>query len=337
MASAPPNPALSPDWLAHRYDPGQDAVHFINVPRNVRHATPFLTDRDLPDVSNPVVVRRRDALIGVSPARLNFIFHSAYCGSTLVANAYDRPGRSFALKEPAFLNDMVGWRLRGGEPQQVGEVLVDGLTLLARPFQNGEVGVIKPSNLVNGLARAMLTFRPDSSALLLYAPLRQFLGSIAGKGLWGRLWVRDLLSKYLQEGFVDLDFTPQDYFMQSDLQVAAIGWLAQHKLFAALAKTWPDRVRTLDTPRLLANPMDSLEALDTLFGVVSDASAREAVVASIFSRHSKTGTKFSAAERASDQRDAADLHGDEIEKVVAWAEAVAAQSGIHWELPHPLL
>jgi len=337
MASAPPRLPLPPEWLAHRYDPGQDAVHFIDVPRDVRRETPFLTDRDLPDVSNPIVVRRQEALAGVSPARLNFIFHSAYCGSTLVANAYDRPGTSFALKEPTYLNDMVGWRLRGGEPQRIGEVMADGLRLLARPFQTGEIGIIKPSNVVNGLARAMITMRPEAGVLLLYAPLKQFLGSIAAKGLWGRLWVRDLLSKYLQEGFVDLGFTPQDYFLQSDLQVAAIGWLAQHKLFSALATSWPDRVRTIDTPRLLADPMRSLEALDRLFGVAGDTEARETVIDSVFSRHSKFGTDFSTTERASDQRSAAELHGDEIEKVAIWAETVATQAGIPRDLPQPLL
>jgi len=328
---------LPPEWLAHRYDPGHDAVHFIKVPRQIRRETPFLTDRNLPDVSDPLVVRRQDALVSVPPGRLNFIFHSAYCGSTLLANAYDRPGAAFALKEPTLLNDLVGWRLRGGEPQKIGEVLVDGLKLLARPFQIGESGVIKPSNLVNGLARAMLTVRPEAGALLLYAPLEQFLRSIAAKGLWGRLWVRELLAKYLQEGFVDLGFTSQDYFMQSDLQVAAIGWLAQHQLFAALANAWPDRVRTIDTPRLLVDPAASLEALDALFGVEGDPASRDAVIGSVFSRHSKTGTDFNATTRASDQRDASESHGDEIEKVTIWAETVANHAGIPWDLPQPLL
>jgi hypothetical protein len=99
------------------------------------------------------------------------------------------------LKEPVLLNDLVGWQLRGSTAAQIAPVLDDGLALLARPFAAGEAVVIKPSNLLNGMAPAMLTMRPQSRALLLYAPLRTYLGSVAKKGMTGRLWARDLLVK----------------------------------------------------------------------------------------------------------------------------------------------
>jgi hypothetical protein len=208
---------------------------------------------------------------------------------------------------------------------------------MARPFEAGEAGVIKPSNIVNGLARAMIAMRPEAGALLLYAPLEHYLGSIAKKGLWGRLWVRDLLSKYLKEGMVDLGFESTDYFLQSDLQVAAVGWLAQHKLFATIARAWPDRVRTLNSEVLLARPLEALTALDRLFGIEDDAEARAGIVASVFSRHSKFGTSFDAAQRAADQKSAADVHADEIGKVAIWAATVAKGAGVTLDLPQPLI
>ena len=164
-------PALPPDFLAHRYDPSHDAVHFVNADRAVRRTAPFLTDENLPGASNPLVVRREDAQrVASGTARLNFIFHSAYCCSTLLANAYDRPGAAFSLKEPVLLNDLVGWRHRGGTPAQVGTVLDDGLRLLARPFVAGEVGVVKPSNVVNALIPAMVAGREEAGVLLCTPP-----------------------------------------------------------------------------------------------------------------------------------------------------------------------
>ena len=329
---------LGPEWLAHRYDPGHDAVHFRQVDRATRARIPFLTDEELGGPGTPQVLRRADLVaLRASAGPLHFIFHSAYCCSTLLANAYDRPGTSHSLKEPVILNDLVGWRHRGADPQALGGVLEQSLDFLARPFEPGEVSVVKPSNVVNGLAPAMLAARPQASALLLYAPLRLYLGSIAAKGLWGRRWVRDLLHKQLKEGLVVPGFSAEDHFLQTDLQVAAVGWLAQHALYARLAERFPGRVRTLDSERLLADPAAALTALDGMFGIASDDGARAALIARVFGRNAKTGARFAAADRQADQAAAASVHADEIARVHDWALEVASAAGIALDLPDPLL
>jgi hypothetical protein len=335
MAANPQRP-LTPDWLAHRYDPGQDAVHFIQVDREARARAPFLTDGDLGERSQRIL-RRADVPTTGSEAPVRYIFHSAFCCSTLLANAYDRPGLAFSLKEPTILQDLVGWRHQGGAPAQIGAVMGDAVRLLARPFEASETCVIKPSNVVNGFIPALIGGRDNVRALLLYAPLHLFIASIAKKGLTGRLWVRDLLAKQLHEGFVDLGFTAQDYFSQTDLQVAAVGWLAQQAMFAKMAAAMPHRVRTLDSEVLLNRPDDSMAALDTLFGVADTAEGRAAVVGSVFSRNSKTGETFSASDRRADQDDALSAYRDEIDKVVIWAAKVAEGAGVPMTLPAPLL
>src|SRR3546814_5052793 len=66
----------------------------------------------------------------------------------------------------------------------------------------------------------MMALRPDTKALLLHAPLPEFLLSVARKGLWCRLWARELLEGLIRENLVDLGFETRDYFRLSDLQVA---------------------------------------------------------------------------------------------------------------------
>ncbi len=329
---------LRPEWLAHRYDPQFDAVHFALADRDLRRSVPFLTDEYLPSASEPNVVPRAEALaVAPPPLPIHFIFHSAYCCSTLLANACDRDGEVGSLKEPIILNDLIGWQLRGGEPRRVAEVLDSALRLLARPFEEGEATVIKPSNVVNTLAPVMLAMRPAAGCLLLYAPLRGYLGSIANKGLWGRNWVRDLFLKQLKTGLIDFGFAPEDHLLQTDLQIAAVGWLAQHRLFARLAALHPDRVRTLDSETLLARPAEALAAVDALFGLRDDPAGREQVIARVFTRHAKFGGTFDRNSRAADQRSAAEVHGDEIDKVAVWAETVAANAGVSLSLSAPLL
>ncbi|MDB5720402.1 MAG: hypothetical protein JWP15_1020 [Alphaproteobacteria bacterium] len=338
MAAPSPPLRLPPEWLAHRYDPDRDAVHFLKVDRALRRAKPFLTDEEIGPAGEPLIASRQDSLkVAAGPSPIHFIFHSAYCCSTLLANAYDEAGIATAFKEPMILNDLVGWRHRGGSPARIGEVLDGALRLLARPFGTGEAAVVKPSNVVNALASAMLKLRPRAGAVLLHAPLRVFLGSIAGKGLWGRLWVRDLLVKQLKDGLVDLGFEPEDHLLQTDLQVAAVGWLVQQSLFARMAAEFPDRVRTLESETLLARPEEALAAIDAMFGLARSDEARAQVVALVFRRHAKFGGEFDREDRIAGQRSAADLHGDEIGKVVAWAEAVARNAGVELIPPSALL
>jgi hypothetical protein len=328
--------ARDPLWFPHRYDPGHDAVHFRRLERSVHRAATFLTDEYLP-AGEPMVIRRLEAMAAApAQAPLHFIFHSAFCCSTLLARAFDAPGLAMGLKEPVLLNDLVGWQHRGGTAAQIAPVLDAGLALLARPFAPGEAVVIKPSNLVNGLAPGMLSMRPGARALLLYAPLRTYLGSVAKKGMTGRLWVRDLLVKQLREGLHPFGYQGNDYLGQTDLQVAALGWLAQHILFARMVEQFgPARVATLDSESLMADPGRSMAALAGFFAVPLDIAA--VIAGPAFTTHSKFGSDFDAAARDAEVRAAADIHADEIEKVAVWTEAVAQSVGRSFALGAELL
>ena len=324
-----------PRWFADRYDPGHDAVHFRYLTRADHRAATFLTDSYLPADAPTIVVRRADALAAAPPTGpIHYIFHSAYCCSTLLARAFDAPGAAMGLKEPVLFNDLVGWKARGAAAGDLAAVLDGALTLLARPFGAGEAVVVKPSNVANGLAAAMLTVRPRSRALLLHAPLATYLGSIARKGMTGRLWARDLLVKQIADGTQWPGMTASEFIGQTDLQAAAIGWLASHAIFARLATRWPDRVRTIDSAALMAEPVAAMAALATLFGLDLDAAA--IVAGPAFGRHSKDGRAFDAAARAAELA-TADAYADEIAKVVVWTGAVAATVGLDLTLPAALL
>jgi len=329
-----------PEWIAHRYDPEFDAVHLLHVPRDTQRDAIFLTDEYLPKGLEPLVVRRAEAGgLAPPPAPLHFIFHSAYCCSTLVARAFDRPGWAMGLKEPLILNDIVGWRRRGGQGADMASVLDDTLTLLARPYGPGEAVVVKPSNVANILAAPILTLRPDARALLLRAPLRTYLASIAKKEMDGRLWVRNLLLGLLDDNAVDLGFTGRDHLAHTDLQVAAVGWLAQQAIFQMLAERFgPGRVRTLDSETLTRDPATVMGALAAFFGLPLDAASLVDMISGpAFTRHSKFGSDFASADRAEEHRIANQTHADEIEKVAIWAEIVARGAGIELNPPAPLM
>lgn len=324
-----------PVWLAHRHDLTTDRLMYRHVPRAMHREGPFLTDELVGDRPQAILARAD----GVASARANaapvhFILHSAFCASTLLVRAFDVPGVSMGLSEPVLLNDVIGIHRRGErQGADLARLLDESVTLLGRRWHAGESVVIKPSNILCGLQRPLLALRRESSAILLYAPLRPFLISVARKGLWCRLWVRELLEGLLREGLVDLGFEAADYFRLSDLQVAAVGWLVQHRQFASLAAQFPARVRSLDSERLLADPDAALVAAGALFGL----SGAEALTDNAaFARHSKSGGSFSRDDRAAEHAAALAAHGDEIDKVHAWALALADRAGVEMTLPLPL-
>lgn len=339
------NPSISdvvrdPLWLADRYDPLHDAVHFRYVDREQHRTATFLTDEYLGKSETPVIIRREDAIAaGAARAPVCFVFHSAFCCSTLLARALDVSNVAMSLKEPVILNDIAGWQMRGADSRKVGSALHSAISLLARPFETGEKIVIKPSNLCNYLAESMMRQCNNARAVLLYAPLPIFLGSIARKGLWGRLWVRELMLKQLKQGFVDFGLSDEDYVGLTDLQAAAIGWLAQQSFFMKMCDRFDaTHIGTLNSEILLARPVEAIAKLSTHFGLdLNMQMISEIVAGPAFTRHSKFDVVFDMKARVTEQENAAKLHGDEIEKICEWAKVVARNNNITMNLPRSLI
>ena len=326
-----------PEWLAHRYDEQADAFQYRHVTRSRHAEVGFATDDYLGKEANPVVIGREEAagLLG-EQAPIHFIFHSAYCASTMLVRALDVPGSAMGISEPVILNDMVGWRGRGAEVQMQARVMDNVLGQLSRPWSAGEAVILKPSNVYNSLALGALGLRPNAKALLLHAPLDAFLLSIARKGMWCRLWARELLEKLLGQGMIDLGFEPRDFLRQTDLQVAGVGWLAQQMQFHRIAKHFgPDRVASLDSETLTGNPAASVAKAAAHFGLskrdIADYADHPAI-----GRNSKSGAGFERGERQHDQARAREVYGDEIEKVAEWIRVVGERRGVPLDLPFKL-
>ncbi len=319
------------EWFPVRVDVGRGAIQFVRLTRSDHRAIPFLYD----DYIGPARERRELSLDQVAsasapPRPCHFIFHSAFCCSTLLARALDIEGRAMGLKEPYSLADIGIAATGAASVRALDRPLSPLLTLLARPFGPGETTIVKPGNAANPMIDRILALRPQSRALLLYSPLPDFLRSIAGKGLFGRSWARLLLAARLRLPEFDDGLGDSERWPLTDLQVAALAWLQQLAQFGRLVREQPGRVATLDSQSLLADPAAALAGLSGLFDL--NLTAREAATLAagpVFARESKSqGKAFSAVERAEQQARVDQAHGEEIAMVVRWAEAVAAHAGV---------
>jgi hypothetical protein len=339
MAS-PESVVANPEWLALRFDDARNQLHFVRVSREGHRQAVFLTEEYLADTDERQVVARDDIRpVGEDRAPLHFIFHSGFCCSTLLTRAFDLPGTAMGLKEPQILLDITGYELRGAQESALDRAIMEMLHLLARPFEQGEAVIVKPSCLANGQAGRIMRLRPNAHALFLYAPPRVFLGSIARKGITGRLWARELFAGLQKTGLTELGYSQEELFRQTDLQIAGLTWLAQQIFFSRLARELgPNRLRMIDSETLLAHPEDTIRALGAHFGLNLSADEVATIMnGPAFREHSKFGTDFSASERERVRAEAEDLYADEIEKVAMWLEKVAEGLGIGFDPVNPLL
>jgi hypothetical protein len=262
-------------------------------------------------------------------APMHFIFHTAFCCSTLMLKALDVPGCTFGLKEPDVLINLANRFIRSDDrPNRDRLALV--LRLLSRPFEAGETIIVKPTNFANRLAIPILEARPDSRAVLLYSDVRPLLRSILKRGMWGRIWGRRLFRSAAAWSSLDFGFSQEETFVLTDLQALALAWLMQIHHFTEVARRMGDRVMLVDSVDFLANPARTLRRVSDLFKLnLAESEIAEIVNGPTFARHSKfSDLDYGRQERAADQNAAEAAHSEELEMVVKWVGAVAAHLGV---------
>lgn len=325
--------ALDPEWLPHTYDVGGANLTFVNVPREMRSGLMFLSDehyaghfQKMAFPANAVA-----AEVDAAPrAPLHFLFHTSFCCSTLLARAFEIPGVSTALREPDVLINL-GNRLIRNDDQSNLQRLALVLRLLERPAAPGEAVIVKPSNFGNRLIEPILAQRPGTRALLLYSDVGTYLRSLLKRGMFGRIFGRKLFNQMRGWSPLEFGYTQAELFEQTDLQIAALGWLMQIQHFDAMGRAFgPKRVMLLDSASLLADPRASLGRAASLFGLDLDEERISGIVAGpAFSKHSKFSEQDYGAEARERDHDAViDAHSEELGMVVKWVEAVAAELGV---------
>jgi hypothetical protein len=316
-----------PDWLPHRFDAQRRTVEFVRLTRAERRALPFLRESFLQGAGTRCALRLDD-IAAFPPAaeetKCHFIFHSAFCFSTLLARALDVEGKAESLREPQVLSDLA----RGGGEQALAPVLA----LLARPRPE-EAVLIKPSNLANRLIEPLVALLPQARAILLHAPLPEFLLAVARGGDRRRQWARALAASYDERP--EIAIGPP----AGDLEAAAFAWLQQHAQFVRLTNDQPaSRIVSLDGTRLLGDAAGTLAGVARHFGLAFNGEELRAIAAGpVFAEHAKQpGRPFDATSVARENAAARLTHGGEIAEALDWAGKAAARAGLPMSLGSPL-
>ena len=329
-----------PLWLPHVYDPRQDALTFAHLPREAHRRAVFLDARFVADApkspSLPISSLPMDEIKDAA-GPLHFIFHTAFCCSTLLTRALDLPGVSMGLKEPSVLLAFAKlWASARQRPGALGALEV-ALDLLSRPISPGEAQIVKPSNATNHIIPHLLHLRADAKALVMTSSLETFLTAVVRRGADGRASMRQVLAGFTDTIPLEPPLADDEVMLLTDLQAAALVWLMQTSFLNSVVDRFGDRVRVLDSDTMLADPARTLTALGGLFGL-KQIDWTAVAEGPVFREHAKNlGAPFDAAAYRRQRAEASVQHRAEIAPAWHWARNIAARFEAPFSLTETLL
>jgi hypothetical protein len=320
----------APDWIPHSLDAANGRLAFARIPPEQREALTFLADFK-PDSDADLQWHSLADAVSQAPSgqSVHFLFHSAFCRSTLLVQALDAlPGVS-GLSEPMVLNHLQGVSMQSASPA-IGPLC----QWLGR---SADSTVLKPSNFANGIIPAMLDQNWGAKGVVLYGELGDFLRSVAKKGLAGRIWGRKQLAHCRAIMPLELGLDEKGYFELSDLQCAAVAWLMQMRQFTDLLQKRPEQLRSLASNHFIAHKAETILACANWLGLEVSADDATAVAEGpLFASHAKLGGDYAAVQAEQSKAAESAVVEEEIAQIEQWIGVIMQQLRIALPLPAPL-
>ncbi len=313
-----------------------DQVTVRDLPRQDRVRAAFHDARLLRDASMGEVIELQRLLSNYRdrlfvPERVHYIFHTAFCGSTLLARYLDQPGGVSVFKEPQALAHLAWCReTREVDADRWRETIALMVRLISRTSSAGEVPVIKLHDGCNTMIDSLLGLHPDSRGVIVYSDLPTFLLSCL-KNVSRRRYVRDRIR---WNGIARVDALREiDLDQLVDAEAIAALWLAQHEICRRALERHGDRLRSVNGSMLRRRSPETLRSVATHFGIelsprfAGQITRREGKV------HAKSGGRYRPFERALRDRVRRRLYASEMQAATAWIESVLQGRAIPDELP----
>jgi hypothetical protein len=293
----------------------------------------------LPSITVPLSELEGCIPSGPKP-KLNFIWHTAYCCSTLLSRLLDAEDRNLSIREPKVLVALANAKRRGFFGRRETEALPSvTFHLIARPIPPGTSVTVKPATAVNYLIRDT-TVLTEGRMLILFSDLATFLVSIVRNGEQRRTFNRRLFALIAADGNEQYRWSREKIFELSDLQVAALVWHMHIAEFArSLPMIEPGRVAALDCQSLLEDPQQTLDRVDRFLQLGLGPSRIQKVLEGPLTRfHAKQpGDPYSVPQRQSDLGGIARKTKEDVEAVIEWSyEVCRSTPGVGPPLPNCL-
>ncbi len=325
-----------PDLFAHKIDPINEMILFVQLSREMFQAASFLDDRILTPQTQGSWYKLASieaTLSGAAAALpLHFIFHAGHVGSTLLSRLIEQAGGVLALREPLPLRTLAEIQDDIGAAHALfGEDTLDRvarlqLRLWSRGYSDTRAVSVKATSATARLAPRLFALAPEARAIYLHLPAEPYLATLlAGQNspIDLRGMARERYQRLLHLAAVEAH---QPLHAMSLGELAAMTWCAEMLSRELIFQSAPDRVRGVDFEALLAEPARALGAIFSYLRLppAPDYSER---IAPLWQSYAKAPeAPYSPQIRAEILQQARLLHRDEIRKGLAWIEALARRA-----------
>jgi hypothetical protein len=332
----------NPQWFPERLDVASANFSFVKADFANLASQAFLDHR-----WNRSGLEHRSAsassLLSMLPQdrpKLNFIWHTGFCCSTLLAKALNGPSNNLSLCEPQVLVNAAeakraGLFVRRPASKDIPKLIFH---LLARKMSPELAVTVKPAPAANVLLRDAAT-QTAGAMLFLYSDCRSFLISTAKLGEEGRKYARRMFLALLGDGHAQATLPPAQLLSMSDLELAALLW---HMQIAEFLRNWPlvqPRARSLDCDAFLTNPLETLTQVSDFFSLhVGSEKLAEAVSGPLFRQNAKDPSSSLDFRMRREQNDAiAGQLGPDLDRIVSRSYEICLSTSRRAPLPNPLI
>ena len=319
-----------------KIDQHPPAISFVEVTQDTYRRSSFLDHRMHREAKPKTIACRARELVdryqGAPAGHVGFIFHVAFCCSTLLARYLELLPGTFVLKEPfiptqlAELNRAAWPSDRGVDSKEATQLCVH---LMARTFDPRDRVIAKLADQSNAVAPALMASSSARRAVFLGLELRSFL--LAGlKTDQRRTWVRRRAELAAQD-VAPSSLSDTDPKALDDAQACAYLWLTQGVLLQKLiAEVGPDRVLVVDGESISDNPDHAVRETAQWLGLSpGESDLRIAIGNETASRYSKDPSQeFSREHRRADLAAIMSKSGHEVDSGLRWAAELAPGLGL---------
>jgi hypothetical protein len=296
MEAACRDALLEPRSFLQKFDFQAGKAVFRPMTRQHYWSSVFLDDR-IDSAGLPQVLDLKRLLAcwqALDPPRraAGYIFHTAYCCSTLLARAIDWPDKTLVYREPPLLHQLAVLQRRRREAPAAllarwDEYLNLSIAMLSRTCDDAEVPIIKTTDSCNNIIEPLLRYAQGSAAILLYSQLEDFMiSNLKSEGR--RAFLRNFLGRAQRDlaDFPDVTLTNPEQL--SDARAAAFVWMMQILSYRRALAVCGPACKTLDARTLLDSPFECLAAVsDHLDLGFDDASITGIITGPVWRRHAK--------------------------------------------------
>lgn len=315
-------PFEAANWYPVDLDTNSDMFRMVSVDPEAFPEPAFHDVRMDLDLATSTWVPTCD--VPLLPASAVWIWHTSFCGSSLLSRMLQIPPELFALREPLILRRLSDRAHAGGD---ISKWIAPSLGLLSRPWAPWGMVVLKPTHAALNVAIQLMQVASNARMVLLTSDLEDFVVSYLKKSRETLRQIPILTERALSASAFASRLPAEALNPPSLLAAAGLQWAAQRELAIKLLATHRTLCMPLDSRSLLDDPVGAALRCADWLRLDIDRGILRAHADSVSRKHAKAPTRaYDSRMRASETTIVMNHYRAEIEAAMDWAG--------QWVLPY---